>query len=166
MTHIVLLVFTVCMWWVYYLFSCSTHSVRVASTPKRWRTSCLPFINCFLFKKEHFATPRERLSSQSVRLISVLLLRWDAVVRWLKVHYLVLPWMSYAKLAVFCVVIDWTSKDAFSALCFSVPTHHLLSKTNFQYHTGSPIKDLHCDSIFHFNYYTWCKIWRISLFIK
>lgn len=46
----------------------------------------------------------------------------------------------------------------FNTLCFSVPSHHLLLKTNSQYLSGSPIKDLHCDSIFHFNYYTYCTL--------
>lgn len=46
----------------------------------------------------------------------------------------------------------------FNTLCFSVPSHQLLLKTNSQYLSGSPIKDLHCDSIFHFNYYTYCTL--------
>lgn len=90
-----------------------------------------------------------------------------AEVRWLKVHYLglVIPWMSCAKLFSTLWLIGLAGPH-FSTLCFSVPSHHLLLKTNFQYLSGSPIKDLHCDSIFHFNYYTWCKRRRISLFIK
>lgn len=109
---------------------------------------------------EHFATPRETLCSRRVRLLPISLWRSDAVARWLKVHYLswVIPWMSYAKLVVFHVVINRSCRTTFQHALFFCPSHQLLLKTNSQYLSGSPIKDLHCDSIFHFNYYTYCTL--------
>lgn len=82
---------------------------------------------------EHFATPRETLCSQSVRLLSILLLYWDAEVRWLKVHYLglVIPWMSYAKLVVFYVVINWTSRATFQHALFFCPQSSPIIKDKF-----------------------------------
>lgn len=67
--------------------------------------------------------------------------------RWLKEHYLSHEshWMSYAKLVVFCFVINCASKPYFSVLCFSVPSHPILLKRNSAYLSWSPIKDLHHD---------------------
>lgn len=113
---------------LFFFFNCTTNT-NIVHAVEGWETYYQLFINCFLLKRNILQHPEKHYPSRE-RDFTV---HWGAAVRWLKVHYLslVIPWMSYAKLVVFHLVINWSSRATFQHALFFSPQSSPIIKDKF-----------------------------------